>query len=107
MWGDVCHTHPIDLMKTSPANIAMIALAALLVGFAIPQLSSVEVPQTTTIVPQVNAPPVEQYLVVDTSRVPVGSAGKAAPTLEAILNEAGAQGWRVRSTLPPFVIFAR
>jgi hypothetical protein len=93
-------------MKTSSLTIVVVALAALLVGIALPPLRSVELPATPA-VPQVSSPPAEQYLVVDTSRVPVGGPQRAGPTLETILNEYGAQGWRVRTAMPPFIILAR
>jgi hypothetical protein len=94
-------------MNTRITNYLIVAFAALLVGAAIPRLSSVELPATAPVQPLVSSPPAEQYLVVDASQVPVGNPKRAAPTLETILNDYGAQGWRVRTAMPPFIILAR
>ena len=94
-------------MKTRISNYLIIAVAALLVGAALPRLSSIDLPATTPAQPLVTSPPAEQYLVIDSSRVPVGSPQRAGPTLEGMLNDYGTQGWRVRTTMPPFIILAR
>lgn len=92
-------------MKTPFTTLVAVACVALLAGFAIPRLGSVEV-ATAPAVP-LSAPLPEQYLVLDTSRVPVGGPQRSGATLETILNDYGSQGWRVRTTMPPFIIFAK
>jgi hypothetical protein len=94
-------------MKTPYTTLVLVAAAALLAGFAIPRAGSVEVVATPAPVPLTAAGAAEQYLVLDTSRVPVNGPQHASGTLEAVLNDYGSQGWRVRTTIPPFIIFAR
>jgi hypothetical protein len=94
-------------MKTPFTTLVLTACAALLAGFAIPHAASVEVVTAPAAAAPLSAAAAEQYLVLDTSRVPVGGPQRAGATLESILNDYGAQGWRVRTTMSPFIILAR
>jgi len=101
------HHLPLTAMKTPFTTLVLVACAALLAGFAIPRAASVEVAPAPAVAAPLSAAAAEQYLVLDTSRVPVGGPQRAGATLESILNDYGAQGWRVRTTMSPFIIFAR
>jgi hypothetical protein len=111
------NTSPHATMKTRFASFILVGSLALIAGLAVPRASSDEINNNSNVItpvpapadpaPVVVTPTVERYLVIDTSRVPVGGPQRAAATLESILNEHAAQGWRLKETMPPFIILVQ
>ena len=90
-------------MKTSaPSLIAAVVILGL--SLYAGRLASVEVvtDQRAGVAPQI-----EQYRVLDTSRLVVPNAQAGPATLEVALNELAAEGWRVRTSVGNTIIFAR
>ncbi len=48
-----------------------------------------------------------QYKVIDIAQIPVANNQTPAGTLEIVLNELAAQGWRVVTTSGTLIIFSR
>ena len=76
---------------------ALIILGALIIKS--PMIQAQQAP-----VPVVINPAPRQYRVIDISQIAVANGRTASGTLEAILNEMGAQGWRVVTTSGSLVI---
>lgn len=89
-------------MKT-PQKLMLVVLAVT-AALAMSRLESVEVVQPF---PTVTAPPPEQYRVIDTSTIPVANRQSGPGTLENVLNQLGAEGWRVRTTMGSTIILAK
>lgn len=90
------------MQTTTPSLIA----TAVILGLSLyaGQLASVEVnPEQRAGA----APQVEQYRVLDTSRLVVPNVQADPATLEVALNELAAQGWRVRTSVGNTIIFSR
>lgn len=58
-------------------------------------------------VPVVITPTGAQYKVIDIAQIPVGNNQTPAATLEVLLNELAAQGWKVVTTSGTLIIFSR
>ena len=94
--------NPSKIMK--PYRTALLTLVMMASGFALAQLSSVETPPVAR---QTTASPAEEYRVIDTSMIPVKAPKDTALGVENVLNELGAQGWRVRAGAGTLVVLAR
>lgn len=88
-------------MKTSSLFLIAVVLAT---TFAAGHLISVENPAPAA---PLSPSALEQYRVIDANRIPVASARVAPATLEQVLNELGAEGWRVRTAMGTSIILAR
>jgi len=98
---------PLTAMKTPLKLIAVVAAVAAVVilGTLVTRSSLIQAQQPA--VPVVVNPTPKQYKVVDIGQIPVAPGRNSAGTLEAVLNEMGAQGWRVVATSGSFVILMR
>jgi hypothetical protein len=99
----IYNERPLYSMKT-PQTMPFVLLAVtavLLLG----RVGSGEAPRpaTTTVI----ASPTEQYRVIDASQIPIANRQNAPGTLETVLNELGADGWRVRTAMGSSIILAR
>jgi hypothetical protein len=82
----------------------LLAVLAITAALALGRLESVEPTRTVT---TITAPAVEQYRVLDASQIPIANRQNAPSTLENVLNELAADGWRVRTTMGSTIILAR
>ena len=92
----------LDSMKTNTPG--------LLFGFILLALSSLaplSQAQQTDPVRVVITPTQIQYRVLDLAHIAPGTNLSSAQTLEQILNELGAQGWKVVTTSGSFIILSR
>lgn len=87
----------------TPSKFALI-FATAVAFFALNHAGSVEIAQPAQQQAVIHA---EQYKVIDMSQVPVQGNGSAAGSLEAVLNDFGAQGWSVRTATGNAIILAR
>jgi hypothetical protein len=94
--------NPSKTMK--PYRTALLTLLMMASGFALAQLSSVETPPVAR---QTTVSPAEEYLVLDTSMLPVKVPKDTSLAVQNALNELGAQGWRVRAGTGTLVVLAR
>jgi hypothetical protein len=89
----------INPMKT-PLKITGIALSVVIMGIAfIPRTSQSQQTQPAPVQAQIQA--VEQYKVFDLSKY------SNLPQLESDLNKMGADGWKVRTSTPTFLILSK
>ena len=90
-------------MKVLIACLALgsISLAPVFIGAAVTEA------QQTPPVPVVITPTDAVYKVIDVSRISVGSGQTPASTLENVLNDAAAQGWKVVTVSNSFLILGR
>ena len=72
-----------------------------------PRIHAQEPVAQQAVMPVVISATVHPYKVIDMGKVAVGGNLTSAQTLEAILNEFGAQGWRVVTTSGSFVILTQ
>ena len=82
-------------------SLGAIGLMPLFIGAAVTE------PQQTPPVPVVIAPTDAAYKVIDITRISVGSGQTPASTLENVLNDFAAQGWKLSSVSNSFIILSR
>lgn len=89
-------------MKT-PIKLITAVFALIIVGAIVTIQAQQAAPQPSPLPVIVNPAP-KQYRVIDIGRINVGLGQTPVATLEAILNEMGAHGWKVVATSGSFVI---
>ena len=98
--------NPSSIMKTS-LKLTVAAMALLISGALVFRSPAIQAqqpePQQAAVPVVVNAAPT-QYKVIDIGTIAVAKGRTPAATLEAILNEMGAQGWKVAATSGNYVI---
>lgn len=88
-------------MKT-PFKLVIAAIPLIALGLIINPSQAVQTQQEA--VPLVNQQGAGQYKVIDIGQISVARGGSASGTLEVILNDAAAQGWRVAAGSGSYVI---
>ena len=89
-------------LKTIVAVFAVIIVGAIVTKSPVLQ-AQLAAPQQAPVPVIVNLAP-QQYRVIDIGRFAVANGQTPAGTLEAILNEMGAQGWKAVTTSGTFII---
>lgn len=89
-------------MKT-PLKLITAVLVVSILGAAVAIRAQQAAPQPDPVSVIVNPSP-KQYRVIDIQRIIVGLGQAPVATLEAVLNQMGAQGWKVVATSGSFVI---